>query len=46
MLKWQYQSGRRGSSWQRTIKEQRRALDAALLALNFVQSQLDYSDVG
>jgi hypothetical protein len=30
LLKWQYQSGRRGSSWQRTIKEQRRALDAAL----------------
>ncbi|WP_062612872.1 DUF29 domain-containing protein [Caballeronia calidae] len=30
LLKWQYQPGRRGSSWQRTIKEQRRALDAAL----------------
>ncbi|TAM52286.1 MAG: DUF29 domain-containing protein [Paraburkholderia sp.] len=26
LLKWQYQSERRGSSWQRTIKEQRRAL--------------------
>jgi Domain of unknown function DUF29 len=26
LLKWQYQSGRRGSSWQRTIKEQRRAI--------------------
>ncbi|WP_338862530.1 DUF29 domain-containing protein [Mycetohabitans rhizoxinica] len=26
LLKWQYQSGRRGSSWQRTIKEQRCAI--------------------
>ncbi len=26
LLKWQYQPGRRGSSWQRTIKEQRRAV--------------------
>jgi len=26
LLKWQYQPGRRGSSWQRTIKEQRRAI--------------------
>jgi hypothetical protein len=26
LLKWQYQPERRGSSWQRTIKEQRRAL--------------------
>jgi hypothetical protein len=30
LLKWQYQPGRRGSSWQRTIKEQRRALEGAL----------------
>jgi hypothetical protein len=26
LLKWQFQSGRRGSSWQRTIKEQRKAI--------------------
>ena len=25
LLKWQFQSGRRGASWQRTIKEQRKA---------------------
>jgi hypothetical protein len=30
LLKWQYQLGRRGSSWQRTIKEQRRAIAAHL----------------
>lgn len=28
LLKWQYQPDRRGSSWQRTIKEQRRAIAA------------------
>ena len=26
LLKWQFQSGRRGTSWQRTIKEQRKAI--------------------
>src|SRR5260364_115065 len=26
LLKWQFQPGRRGASWQRTIKEQRRAI--------------------
>lgn len=26
LLKWKFQPGRRGSSWQRTIKEQRKAL--------------------
>ncbi|MBK5939333.1 DUF29 domain-containing protein [Halochromatium roseum] len=30
LLKWQFQPGRRGSSWQRTIKEQRRAIQAHL----------------
>lgn len=30
LLKWQYQPGRRGSSWQRTIKEQRRAIEEHL----------------
>ena len=28
LLKWQYQPDKRGSSWQRTIKEQRRAIAA------------------
>jgi hypothetical protein len=28
LLKWQFQPNRRGSSWQRTIKEQRRAVAA------------------
>ncbi len=26
LLKWQYQAGRRGASWQRTIKEQRKEI--------------------
>lgn len=26
LLKWQFQSGRRGASWQRTIKEQRKSI--------------------
>jgi hypothetical protein len=30
LLKWQFQPGRRGSSWLRTIKEQRRAIAAHL----------------
>ncbi|KAG0162541.1 hypothetical protein DFQ28_003370 [Apophysomyces sp. BC1034] len=30
LLKWQHQSGRQGSSWQRTIKEQRRAIEIVL----------------
>ena len=30
LLKWQFQPGRRGSSWQRTIKEQRRGIAAHL----------------
>lgn len=30
LLKWQFQPGRRGSSWQRTIKEHRRAIVAHL----------------
>jgi hypothetical protein len=30
LIKWQYQPERRGSSWQRTIKEQRRAIDVHL----------------
>ena len=30
LIKWQYQPGRRGASWQRTIREQRRAIHARL----------------
>lgn len=30
LIKWQYQPGRRGASWQRTIREQRRAIQARL----------------
>ena len=30
LLKWQHQPGRRGSSWTRTLKEQRKAIAAAL----------------
>ena len=30
LLKWQYQPGRRGSNWTRTIKEQRKAIAAAM----------------
>ena len=30
LLKWRYQPERRGSSWQRTIKEQRRAIAARI----------------
>jgi hypothetical protein len=30
LLKWQYQPGRRGSSWARTIREQRRAIAGRL----------------
>ncbi len=26
LLKWQFQAGRRGSSWQRTIREQRKSI--------------------
>ena len=30
LLKWQYQPGRRGSSWSRSLKEQRKAIDSSL----------------
>lgn len=30
LLKWQHQPGRRGSSWTRTLKEQRKAIAAAM----------------
>ncbi len=30
LLKWQFQPGRRGASWERTIREQRRAIEKRL----------------
>ena len=41
LLKWAYQSERRGSSWQRTIKEQRRALAARLLRTPSLKAMLN-----
>ena len=40
LLKWQLQSERRGSSWQRTIKEQRRAIAAHLRETPTLRSAL------
>jgi Domain of unknown function DUF29 len=44
LLKWQYQPGRRGSSWQRTIKEQRRAVGVALQKTPSLRSSLSDAD--
>lgn len=44
LLKWQYQPGRRGSSWQRTIKEQRRAALARLHRTPSLQPMLADAD--
>jgi len=41
LLKWQFQPDRRGSSWQRTIKEQRRAIAAHLKETPSLRSTLD-----
>ncbi len=43
LLKWQFQPGRRGTSWQRTIKEQRRAIAAHLLETPSLKVSLDNS---
>ena len=40
LLKWHYQPGRRGSSWQRTIKEQRRAIAAHIAGTPSLKSAL------
>jgi len=44
LLKWQYQPERRGSSWQRTIREQRRAITARVRETPGLQSSLSDPD--
>lgn len=44
LLKWQFQPGRHGSSWQRTIKEQRRAIAVALRKTPSLKNSLSDSD--
>ncbi len=41
LLKWRYQPERRGSSWQRTIKEQRRAIAARIAETPSLKVSLD-----
>jgi hypothetical protein len=41
LLKWAYQRERRGSSWQRTIKEQRRAVHARLARTPSLKAMLN-----
>lgn len=44
LLKWQHQPGRRGSSWSRTIKEQRKAIAAAIRQTPSLQASLSDAD--
>ena len=44
LLKWQYQPGRRGSSWQRTIKEQRLAIGVVLRKTPSLKKSLSEPD--
>ena len=44
LLKWQFQPGRHGSSWQRTIKEQRRAISVALRKTPSLKNSLSDPD--
>ena len=44
LLKWQYQSERRGSSWQRTMKEQRRAIGVVLRKTPSLKNSLSDPD--
>jgi hypothetical protein len=41
LLKWQFQPDRRGTSWQRTVKEQRRAIAAHIKETPSLKSTLD-----
>ncbi len=41
LLKWQYQSNRRGTSWELTIKEQRRRIERHLKKNPSLKSQID-----
>jgi hypothetical protein len=44
LLKWQHQSERRGNSWRRTIKEQRRAIHLRLRKTPSLQTELSDAD--
>ena len=44
LLKWQFQSGRRGASWQRTIKEQRKAITLEIKSTPSLKVSLNDSD--
>ncbi len=44
LLKWQCQPGRRGSSWSRTIKEQRKAIAAAMRQTPSLKASLRDTD--
>ncbi len=44
LLKWQFQPERRGSSWERTIREQRRALDLHLKQVPSLKNKLADAD--
>jgi hypothetical protein len=44
LLQWQYQPGRRGSSWQRTIKEQRLAIGVVLRKTPSLKNSLSEPD--
>ena len=44
LLKWQHQPGRRGSSWTRTLKEQRKAIAAAMRQTPSLKASLSDTD--
>ncbi len=44
LLKWQHQPGRRGSSWTRTLKEQRKAIAAAIRQTPSLKASLSDPD--
>jgi len=44
LLKWQFQPGRHGSSWQRTIKEQRRAIAVVMRKTPSLKNSLSDSE--
>ena len=44
LLKWQHQPGRRGSSWTRTLKEQRKAIAAAMRQTPSLKASLNDDD--
>ena len=44
LLKWQFQAGRRGASWQRTIREQRKAITLEIKSTPSLKVSLNDSD--